>query len=244
MLKKLLLILFLLFSLAVGIVFYLWNRAAELPDWYDEAASSTAEPATIPTPSTAEPAEANGATAPSPGPSQAPKQALTPRSAARQLRQDRQLRLDEPQLNSLMQQALDSRRDGRRIRQATKALRAELDGNRLVVGGVTDVDRLLATAENDRERAAIRKLTRLVPWIRGQDFYFGVRGRPKARNGQLELDDLTVQVGQLSFAPEDLADRFGLADELAEQDLSVGLPDLRLADVRVENDTLLLSVAE
>ena len=231
MLKKLLLALLLLALTAGGGVVYLTRQATDLPDWYrPETASEPGLPAAaaLPPPLPARAVPPTGFEAP-PGPDGR-----------------RELRLDERQLNELVRRSLDAELDGRRARQATKAIHADLDGDRLRIGAVTDLDRLLAAAGSEKERSVIRRLTRLAPWIRGRDFHLAVEGRPRAVAGELALDDLTVRIGQLSFEPEELLGALGLADEhrrAAVRRAAVRLPDMTLEAARVENEMLWLSLA-
>jgi len=227
MLKKLFLALLLLALAAGGVVFYLTQQATDLPDWYEGEREPVTEPGASTTP------------LPPPLPARAvPATGFDPPPLAGGRRE---LRLDERQLNELVEKSLDAKPDGRRARRATRAIHAGLAGDRLRIGAVTDLDRLLAAAETDKERAAVTKLTRLVPWIRGREFHLAVEGRPRAAGGELALDDVTVRVGRLSFEPEELLSVFGLADK--HRQVAVRLPDMELEDARVENEMLWLSVA-
>lgn len=251
-----------LLLVAAGIValFFLWRQAARLPDWYDPAAEAPtaieqsltdpaagagSESATIPGPAVGSsrqdheaPAARSGDEAPAP----------VDRDLRQELKQEAArsgiLRLDEGELNALLQRALRSDPDGQRVRDATRAVRATLEGERLIVGAVTDLDRLSAAARDAKERAAVGKLRRLAPWIRGRDFYLGVEGRPRARDGELTFDGVTVNVGQLSFDPAQLLSLVGLPADRLDRELAVRLPDAELEDVRIEGDALLLSLAE
>ncbi len=250
MLKKLFLAVLILLAVAAGVLFFLWRQAAQLPDWYkpDAASPGPVEERQV------EPAERTGSRAPTAEstPAAVAGSQETPTAVARALRRQLKqeaarngtLRLDQQELNALLKRALASDPDGRRIRDATRAVRATIDGDRLSVGAVTDLDLLAAAASDARERDAIRKLRRLVPWILGQDFYLGVEGRPQARGGKLAFDGVAVKVGQLSFDPAQLLALLGLPADRLDRELAVRLPDAKLEDVRIEDGSLLLSLAE
>ncbi len=268
MLKRLFFLSLLLLMIGGGVLFYMGNRATSVPDWFDpdltlseiaddsgltETLAQLAEPTTVartetrsvvPDPPTesirqAQPTEPAGNS----GQTTAPQRTDSfnhgnpPKVPA-------ELQLDEPQLNALLLRGLESRPDGRRARRATKVIQVNLLADRMAVGGVTNIEKLLEATESDRERAAIQRLTRLAPFIKGRDFYLGIEGRPAARNGKLAFDDMTVKVGQLSFDPQQLAERFGLEDKLAKQEMAVRLPDLNLESVRIEDENLLLSLVQ
>ncbi len=242
MLKKL--IFAVLFLVAAGGValFFLWRQAVRLPDWYDPNAEAVVEQSLTTPARTATrggPATATG--------SETEASPIT-RDVRRELKQEAArggtLRLDEGELNALLRRALRSDPDGRRVGDATRAVRATLDGERLILGAVTDLDRLKAAAHDAKERAAIDKLSRVAPWIRGREFYLGVEGRPRAEGGELTFDGVTVNVGQLSFDPAQLLALVGLPPDRLDRELNLRLPDVELEDVRIEGDALLLSLAE
>ena len=260
MLKKLFLAILLLVAAGIGALFLLWRQAARLPDWYDPGAEAPAAveqsltdpaagtgsgPETVPGPAVAPSDQAREAPAAS---SEDGAQVAVDRDLRRQLRQEAArsgtLRIDQGELNALLQRALRSDPDGRRVHGATRAVRATLEGERLIIGAVTDLDRLNAAARDAEERAAIGKLRRLAPWIAGRDFYLGVEGRPRARDGELTFDGVTVNVGRLSFDPTQLLSLVGLPADRLDRELAVRLPDAELEDVRIEGDVLVLSLAE
>ncbi|MEM7582709.1 MAG: hypothetical protein AAF560_04965 [Acidobacteriota bacterium] len=266
MLKKLVLFV-LLIALAIGgAIFYLGNQATDVPEWFDPEASlaelsddaaltetlahlgdrarglapAAAETKAAPPPVASSEPQPYGTPDPPAAPPSSPEPDTS--ASAAQTAQPA-VALDEPQLNALLQRGLEARSEGRRARQATKVIQANLLEDRMAVGGVTNVEKLMSAAESERERALIQRLTRLAPFIQGRDFYLGVEGRPVARQGKLAFDGLTLKVGQLSFDPQELAERFGLEDKLAEQEMAVALPDLPLEDVRIEDEQLLLTLA-
>ncbi len=244
MLKKLFLAVLILLAVAAGVLFYLWHQAARLPDWYDPDAgvAGMVETQVEPGAPTGSGPSATAAGSPSDSPAAIARDLR--RELKREAAQGGTMRLDQQELNALLGRALDSEPDGRRVRDATRAVHASIEGDRLAVGAVTDLDRLAAAARDDRERAAIRKLSRLAPWIHGRDFYLGVEGQPRARGGELTFDGVTVKVGQLSFDPAQLLAMVGLPADRLDRDLAVRLPDVELEDIRIEGDSLLLSLAE
>lgn len=220
MLKKLLLVVVLLAVVAAAGAFYLWNRATDLPDWYDPATGT----ATLDDAEVDEILESIETPPPSP-----------PGASARP-----EVRLDDRQLSALVTRALDRRADGRRVRRATKAIHAGVEGERLTIGAVTDLERLRAAAEDDAQRAAVARLEDLLPWIGGRDFHVGVSGLPRARDGRVVLEDLTVDVGGVSVDAATLAGRFGVSPGELARAVELPLAELGLADVRVEGGRLVL----
>ncbi len=257
MLKKLFLAVLLVLAVAAAGLFYVGRKATQLPDWYDPDATS-AEMVEVGD-SLGEPSAQTGSgkptrsTSSAEGPrATAPPRVETPADVAREVRRelkqeaarDGTLRLDEEELNALLGRALASEPDGRRVHDATLAVRATFEGDRLVVGAITDLERLSAAARDGKERAAIGKLKRLAPWIQGREFYLGVEGQPRARDGKLTFDGVAVKVGQLAFDPAQLLALVGLPADRLDRELAVRLPDAELEDVRIEGDTLLMSVSE
>ncbi len=257
MLKKLFLALLLVLAVAAAGLLYLGRQATTLPDWYDpdavaagtaEVGDTLAEPVTQT--GSGEPARPTSS-AESPR-ATAPSRVETPADVAREVRRelkqeaarDGTLRLDEGELNALLERALASDPDARRVRDATRAVRATFEDDRLVVGAITDLDRLTAAARDAKERAAIGKLKRLAPWIGGREFYLGVEGQPQARDGRLTFDGVSVKVGQLAFDPAQLLALVGLPADRLDRELAVRLPEAELEDVRIEGDVLLLSLTE
>ncbi len=263
MLKKLFLAVLILLAVAGVALLFLGRQAAQLPDWYDPDAEAPGRPegaqmegrpegarmegrpegAQVEQ-SLAEPVTRSGSGSPA---TAGPAVVSSARDLRRELKQEAArsgtLRLDEEELNALLGRALTSEPDGRRVRDATRAVRATIEGDRLALGAVTDLDRLTAAARDDRERAAIRKLRSLAPWLAGRDFYLGVEGRPQARGGKLTFDGVAVKVGQLSFDPAQLLALVGLPADRLDRELAVRLPDAELEGIRIEGDSLLLSLA-
>lgn len=233
MLKKIFFLFLVLLIAGLGAAFYFGRQAAQLPDWYSETRDE--EPALDDPIPLDDPLDLRSPAAPASG---LPRATRPGGAKGRQPR-----RLDEPELNRLLRRNLEARAEGRRALEATKAVHAELAGDRLVIGAVTDIATLMAATRNERERRVIRRLTRYLPWLEGRDFYVGVEGLPRVRDGKLAFDEVRVKVGNLSLDPFELADILGLDSERLDRELAVRLSDLDLQDVRIEDGSLVLSPA-
>ncbi len=244
-------------------LFITWRQATRLPDWYQTpSAEPAAGSATVPQPPTAGRAPAGPAPAAAsatdsrpgrePTPAPPPSVATAPplqwnrlapgfRSPAAGHQRGR-VELDEPALNEFLVRSLDQYPRGRRLKRAVKGIRASIDGDRLEVGVVTNLDDLGKAAESEREAKAVRRLAQLAPWLGDRDVYVAVRGRPRVRDGELGLDrDAELKVGGFTFDVADFASRLGVPEEKLDQGVELELSGMTVEDVEVTDGSLILS---
>ncbi len=239
-------------------LFITWRQATRLPDWYvdspaklapgtpegvdAEPRASSSRGSTSSPPST-RPAVGTARGEPSRAPAP-PQPATLPASGTGVLRPGR-VELSEPELNRLLLQSLDEHPRGQRLKRAVKGVHASIDSDRLEIGVVTNLADLGAAAESEREAKAVRRLTKLAPWLGDRDVYLAVRGRPQVRDGRLVLGrDGELKVGAFTFDVAEFAGRLGVPDEKLDRGVELPLAGMTVEDVEVTGGSLILSLAE
>ncbi len=194
--KKLLWILSIgIFGLLAGLGYFLWERATAVPDWYAEADDETATlPTPSPTPTLSSPSTSSlPASASTIGPS-SPSAAVTPTSTATVMASPTPTTAATPK-------ALPS---------GVRSLKTQVQQGELRSGALVDLAEM-ETLSPSKQTALVQKLLVVMPQLRGQKIFLGVRGQIVEQNGQRQLAaDSKLSIGKVELPLDEVAAQMSL----------------------------------
>lgn len=250
--RKLLLALLVLALLAVIALVWAGRRAGGLPEWYREArAAGTLESDLVAAGKRAEQGLIgrfgrellDEVTADDGTPDESFIRRIQRRGkiVLEGLREGREVRLAERDLEEILLAWAADSHNGRRVLAATRAVRAEIDGGEIELGAVLVPSRLpddLLTAPHRR------LLDRLLSLSGAEDeLYLGLRSVPAAAEGRLVLaPPLKAMIGELELGLGLLA-RLGLDVPELTTGLPIDVGNVQVRSAAVDGDVLVLVVS-
>ena len=258
--KRLLIALILVVGGASVLLFYYWQRATQLPDWYREQSSEVQQPAanigsssvatnSVPTgsakPDVATSEQSGSTTASS---SQRSRQTLATKIAQQaQQSPDRKsvkVELDQQEINDLFTSELTRKAQEKGLDKAVKGVNTTVQDGTVSSGAVVNLGELSVDQLPADQQRAIAKLVNTFPQLSQRKVYIGLEGRPTVKNGQVQLDDSTrIKLGDLSLTPAELADRLGVSEEQVRQqiELQLQVSGMTVNDVQWQGDRAVVS---
>lgn len=157
------------------------------------------------------------------------------------LREGREVRLEARDLEDMILSMAHEDEDGRELLAATKAVRAEIDGDELELGAVVTPGEL---PPGSLSESAQRLLGLILPLAGSDgDVYLGLRAAPAAVEDRLLLGPpISLRVGELTLSPALLAALGVEAPEL-ESGLVLDVGRVKVREARIEGDVLVLVVS-
>jgi hypothetical protein len=179
-------------GLVAGLGYFLWERATAVPDWYSETGD---EMATLPTPSPTPliPSTSPTASANPLLPSM-PFGSSTPISTAKAM-------ASPASTISTMPKALPV---------GVRSLRTQVKQDELRSGALVDLAEM-ETSSPSKQTALVQKLLVVMPQLRGQKIFLGVRGQIVEQNGQRQLAaDSKLSIGKVELPLDEVAVQMSL----------------------------------
>jgi len=165
-----------------------------------------------------------------------------PEALLRRLRRDGTLPLGAYDLAALTRSVMSGSVDGREFLRISRDLGATINDEFVEIGGSFDLAALDESALSADARAAVRQMRSTVPFLLNGERYLGVRGMPRAVDGNLGFgSDATLRIGTLGL-PVGLLTFLGSQEEILRTSWS--LPDLYVTRVAVVDDQLQLDARE
>jgi hypothetical protein len=228
--KRLFIGLCLLLGATVGIAFYFWQRATQLPAWYQaETKASTAMVLT-----NSEQAEQQ-------------RQAVLNKveAAVQQARggDPVEVQLDQQEINDLMRAEWSRSAATLKVAPAVEGIKTEIRNGKVESGAVVNLKKLPSDQLSQREQAILEQVLTVFPALGDRPLYVGIEGTPRVENGQLVLDESTrIRLGELRFSLSDVAGRLGIAPEQLQEriNLELQLGGVRVQDVELVGDRLVI----
>jgi hypothetical protein len=213
-----------------GVLFYFWQQATQLPQWYVNAAP----------PSVTGETQLQGG---SQSQMQQQRQTLETKIADRVDRaiesgQPADLQLDSKEVNSLLTSEL-TRTATAKLGRAVKGVNTTIKDGKVESGAVVNLAEVPLDRLSAAERSTVTKMITAFPNLNQRTIYIGVEGQPIVRDGQVKLDSNTrLRLGDLSFTPAEIAQRLGVSEEKVRQqlELQLQLGKLKVSDIELVGD--------
>jgi hypothetical protein len=194
--KKLLWILSIgILGLLAGLGYFFWERATAVPDWYSETGEETA---TLPTPSSTP-------TLPSPStsPIQASASALVPSSPSASV-------TPTSTATVMASPAPTISATPKALPSGVRSLKTQVKQDQLRSGALVDLAEM-ETSSPSKQTALVQKLLVVMPQLRGQKIFLGVRGQIIEQNGQRQLAaDSKLSIGKVELPLDEVAAQMSL----------------------------------
>jgi|GEM_PF-669442 len=261
MLKKLGILLLVLVLGASGVLYYVWSRATQLPDWYvkqpqaESAVPNAVESAAVgedqneERTTTAEDAQNNESTATSTEQNADNTYTTTnpsPRSSGSHLKiQDGEIEvtLSEQDVTGLVNSAIFAGVSDSEFAAVVKGTNTEIEDGHIESGAVVDLRELPLEQLSPKEQAAIAQVFQTFPMLKDREVYIGIEGTPKVKNGRIQLDRNTkIKVGNLSMKLSQLSQQMGMPIETIEDQINhaLDLEGIRINGIELTDERLLI----
>ncbi|MDH3744460.1 MAG: hypothetical protein OES47_05080 [Acidobacteriota bacterium] len=154
-----------------------------------------------------------------------------------------QIRLSEEDLGRLVVNSLTDHPNGERLLEVAKEVRAQLEDGRVELGMVVNLGDVRGAELSDKEREAVEKVARYLPFLEDKDLYLAVSGRPAIQDGKVTVeDDLKIKLAFLSVPVGEFADTLGFDPSELQERLAIDLRPFVATAVEVVDGELLISV--
>lgn len=155
-----------------------------------------------------------------------------------------QIRLREGDLGRLVVNGLKEYRNGERLLEVAKDVRAELEDGRVELGLVVNLADVRGSELSEDEREAVEKVAGYLPFLEDKDLYLAVSARPAIQEGKVTVEeDLKIKLAFLSLPVGEFADTLGFDPEELQQRLAIDLSPFVATAVEVVDGELVISVA-
>jgi hypothetical protein len=181
-------------GLVAGLGYFLWERATAVPDWYAETGGETA---TLPTPSSTPslPSPSTSPTASALVPS-APSISTPPTS--------------KPTSTAAASPAPTIAATPKALPVGVRSLKTQVKQDELRSGALVDLAEMETSAPS-KQTALVQKLLVVMPQLRGQKIFLGVRGQIIEQNGQRQLAaDSKLSIGKVELPLDEVAAQMSL----------------------------------
>jgi hypothetical protein len=181
-------------GLVAGLGYFLWERATAVPDWYSETGEETA---TLPTPSPT-PTRPSPSTAPT-----ASASAVAPGSPSGSF-------APTPTSTAAASPAPTIAATPKALPSGVRSLKTQVKQDELRSGALVDLAEMETSAPS-KQTALVQKLLVVMPQLRGQKIFLGVRGQIIEQNGQRQLAaDSKLSIGKVELPLDEVAAQMSL----------------------------------
>ncbi|MDY7013786.1 MAG: hypothetical protein SVX43_09375 [Cyanobacteriota bacterium] len=227
MLKKL--GIFLVLTVAGGLVlgYYYWRQLTRVPQWY-VARENQSAPA-LENPEDFAHLHAN-------------KSEIV-QKVDRQLRdRNAEAILNEQEVNHLIVTRIAEKPEGQKLLTVVRGINTNIDKDKLEIGAVVNPQNFKDSPRlNESEKKALTRAIEKFPLLENREIYVGLESKPQIQEGRIKIDkNAKLEIGELSFTLQEVADRFGVSAEQLVEKINQNLDVLPASEVQFEENELLL----
>ncbi|MEW6494321.1 MAG: hypothetical protein AB1589_17675 [Cyanobacteriota bacterium] len=154
-----------------------------------------------------------------------------------------ELELNNQEVNTLVMTTVAQDLRLNSVLASTPGLNTTIKDGILEIGTVINLENLSKNQLAEREIAALDKVVTTLPFLEKQKLYVAISGQPKIENGKVKLDETTkIKLGNLSLSIPELAQRLGISQEEIERNLhlSLKLENLKVNELEITDDKALI----
>jgi AraC-like DNA-binding protein len=197
---------------AVGVPYYFWHQATQLPNGFGDRAIA------------ANTIDLNDRVA-----LQAARQNAQSKLARIQPAADGTVEVEftDAELNDLLAAEVASVVEAQNLASAVKGISTTIADGKIASGAVIDLTAISDISDrnlNWPEKTALQAIAQVLPGLTDREVYVGVEGTPAIEAGRLKLDNTHIRVGNLRFSLADIAQRIGISEAELRQQLDRQLP--------------------
>jgi hypothetical protein len=253
--------LFLIFLLFAGIgfswLYYYWQQATQVPEWYTTQSKSTqktlnsSDSTELIAAKTRLQEKIEASIAKSQASASESSLPLTSHTSSRTTsieqetaqRRRVEVELSNQEVNELVITAIAQQTAHGKIIANAPHLQTTIKDGMIESGTVVNLSKLSANEIEASERAALEKLLKTFPFLDNQKIYIGISGQPQIDKGEVKWDNTTkIRLGNLSLSLSELSQQLGIPQEQIEQQLTLSpqLGKLKVNDMEVTDDKVVL----
>jgi cell division protein YceG involved in septum cleavage len=148
-------------------------------------------------------------------------------------------------INKILTEKIIERSQSSQILRSAKSIKANLDRDKLEIGGVFNPSEIPQEKLDETQKAIMNKAITTFPQLKNLDIYVGLVSQLKLKNGHLVQDENNqLKVGKLSFTVDELAKRFGFSADKLHQYIDSEVAKLDLQNIAIDNDTIPLEISQ
>lgn len=234
MMKKIFFALSIFMGIGIASGYYYWRQATQIPEWYTAQPENTDTTLDLKNSSQLIAAKAKIIKK---------IDSRLDESSRSSTSQPVEVQLDPQDVNELVTAKIAEKANNGKVIPPVSSIRTTIQDGRIESGTVVNLSELPKHQLDESQNAAIEKLVKTFPPLKGRDVYVGISGKPLVENGQLEWDDNTkIKLGNLSLSINELAQRLGVSPESFKQELNLSsqLGRLKVSDLELKGDRVLL----
>ncbi len=148
--------------------------------------------------------------------------------------------LTDTEINTLLADGVARVTAGHHLSKAIKQINTTIEQGRLESGAVINLANIPVNDLSESEQSILSQLIATVPGLGERDVYVGVEGTPTVANGQLQLDGISIRVGNLRWSVADVAQRLGVPPESLQQEIDrqLALHQLTINDIQIAGNSI------
>lgn len=223
--KKVAILSILIITGATAGLYYYWHQATNLPDWYTRQKATTQPSVSL-------------------QPALAVQEIIEQTKVAQKADNTVEVKLSEADINNLIVAKLAGGKGEKEVPQFLKGINTTIKDGTLETGAVVNISDLESAPMGATEKATLDKLTTNLPFIKNQEIYVALRGKPSLEEGKLKLDENTeIKIGHLTFPLIELGDRLGIPKSQIEEQMNVqlSLGNLKIEDLQIIDNNALIT---
>lgn len=221
--KKSYIFIILLIACPVAALYYYWQQATKLPDWYTSKS-------------------ANGVQLPSQSLSHIRRTKAEIERELIKAAKDSQktgnpeqakIELSDKDINEIVISEIAATNNSTQLPESIKGVNTTIKDGSIETGAVVNLSQVPPDRFGEKGKAALTKLTKTFPYLKSREVYIGVSGKPAIKDGKIRFnEDTKIKLGNVSLTVNELANKIGIPKEQLERKLNFGL---NLSKVKVED---------
>jgi uncharacterized protein (DUF433 family) len=220
----------------IGILYYLWQQAVQIPEEYIKASEDKQDSQSLPL----QPKQISERAAVS-------KQKLTVPLDKAKAGQKVTVKLNDRDLNNLIVSKIATSQPNKQIPIGIKGIKTNIKDGKIHTGALVNLDQLARNGQSGTQIAALSKLTNKLTFLKDRDIYIGIVGKPIVDGTQIKFDtDTQIKVGKMNFTIAQLAEDLGIAPAKIQQaiDLHLQQQNFKVDSINLDNNGMAIEGAK
>ncbi|WP_310484071.1 hypothetical protein [Chamaesiphon sp. VAR_48_metabat_403] len=220
----------------VGILYYLWQQAVQIPEEYIKASEDKQDSQSLPL----LPKQISEQAAVS-------TQKLTAPIDKAKAGQKVTVKLNDRDLNNLIVSKIATSQPNKQIPVGIKGIRTNIKDGKIHTGALVNLDQLARNGRSGTQIAALSKLTDKLTFLKDRDIYIGIVGKPIVDGTQIKFaPDTQIKVGKMNFTIAQIAEDLGIAPAKIQQaiDLHLQQQNFKVDSINLDNNGMAIEGAK
>lgn len=216
---------------AIGGAYYVWQEAIKVPDEYTKASvEDKIDSQSLPL----QQSQITERAAVS-------KQKITAPIDRAQSGQKVSVKLSNKDINNLVVAKLATSQSTKQVPVGIAGIKTNIRDGKIYTGAMVNLDQLARNGKPGSQTAALSKLTNKLTFLKGQNVYVGIVGKPTIEGDRVKFSpDTQIKIGNMNFTIAQLAENLGVSPAKIQQtiDLQIQQQNFSVNRIEVENNRL------